>query len=108
MGKKKAAFSGERFWKSLASGLGETLVRGLPAVSAIERDGRLVRDALLHVAIAAEFPLAPAMAVWRGTKGNLLARLVEAVPELLEVREVRLWLGHWAAGAGKLRSEVLR
>ena len=91
-----------KFWKGLASSMGETFVRSLPAVSAIERDGRLVRDALLHVAIAAEFPMGPALKVWRGTSGKLFARALDAIPELLDVAEVRLWLKTWARGGEKL------
>jgi hypothetical protein len=103
---KRGAKSPAKFWSNVVTGIGENLVRGLPAVAAIERDALLVRDALLRVAIAAEFPLAPALSIWRATRGSLLSRAIDAVPELLDCRDVRLWLKHWAAGEGKMQKRA--
>jgi hypothetical protein len=89
-------------WPAFLQAFSSVVVRGVPAVAAIERDGRLIRDALTHVALAANFPMRPALDAWRKTEGKLLGRVVDALPEILESREVRAWLEKWARGEGHM------
>lgn len=86
-------------WLGLAAELVSGAVRTLPAVDRWKKDKLLLRDALVNVAVATDFPMAEAFALWRSHKGrSVTERAIDAFPDLLENEKIRAWLLLWAKG----------
>lgn len=91
--------------------IGKELLRGafesVPALRSFERDRRLLKDALLNVAIATEFPIQAVMSEWIAQKKPTLADipgLASVLDSVLNRPAVRLWLEHWADGPRPVRT----